>query len=71
MSEESNDLENQPKMTKQEAINQLRKEAKELEEEKCSIKQYASNAYRAKIRRKLADKLEKEWLDDKNKINQD
>ena len=53
-------------MTKQEAIDELRKEALQLEQESCSIKQYASNAYKAKIRRKLADKLERE-LQQENK----
>lgn len=50
-------------MTKQEAIVQLRKEAQELDEKPCSLSEYARNAYKAKIRRKLADKLEQELQD--------
>jgi hypothetical protein len=49
-----------PKMTKQEAIDELRKEAQELEDKSCSIKEYASNAHKAKIRRNVADELERE-----------
>ena len=66
MSEDEN-ITKQPRMTKQEAIDELRKEALQLEQETCSIKQYASNAYKAKIRRKLADKLESE-LQQENKL---
>lgn len=51
-------------MTKQQAIDELRKEAKELEEKPGSITEYASNAYKAKIRRNVADKLERELNDD-------
>jgi len=50
----------QPKMTKQEAIDELRKEAQELEDRPSSIKEYASIAHKVKIRRNLADKLENE-----------
>ena len=51
-------------MTRQQAIDELRKEAKELEEKPGSITEYASNAYKAKIRRNVADKLERELNDD-------
>ena len=47
-------------MTKQQAIDELRKEAQELEDKPGSITEYASNAYKAKIRRNVADKLERE-----------
>ena len=47
-------------MTKQEAIDELRREADEIESKADSIKEYASNAYKAKIRRDLADKFERE-----------
>lgn len=50
----------QPKMSKQEAIDELRKEALEIEKTPGSIKQYASNTHKVKIRRDLADKLERE-----------
>jgi len=50
----------QPKMTKQEAIDKLRKEAQEIEDSPSSIKEYASIAHKIKIRRDLADKLESE-----------
>jgi len=50
----------QPKMTKQEAIDELRREADEIEESTHSIKDYARNTYKAKIRRNLADKFERE-----------
>ena len=50
------------KITRQEAIDELRKEAQELEDKPCSFKQVAHNAYKAKIRRQLADKLEREML---------
>ena len=56
------------KMTKQEAILELRKEAQELDEKACALSEYARNAYKAKIRRKLADRLEQELIEDaKNK----
>jgi len=50
----------QKKLTKQEAIEELRREAEELENKPGSITEYASNAYRARIRRNVADKLEAE-----------
>jgi len=50
----------QPKMTKQEAIDELRKEAQEIEDSPSSIKEYASITHKIKIRRDLADKLERE-----------
>ena len=49
-----------PKMTKREAIEELRREADELEASAVSIKEYASYARRAKMRRDLADKFELE-----------
>ncbi|MCW8955287.1 MAG: guided entry of tail-anchored proteins factor 1 [Gammaproteobacteria bacterium] len=52
------------KMTKQEAILELRREAQELDDKPCSLSEYARNAYKAKIRRKLADKLEQELIDE-------
>lgn len=52
-------------MTKQEAIDELRKEAFEIENRPGSIKEYAGNTHKAKIRRDLASKLERE-LKDKN-----
>ena len=54
----------QPKMSKQQAIDELRKEAQELEDKPCSMKEYAGNAHKAKIRRDLADKLEGELLNE-------
>jgi len=47
-------------MTRQQAIDELRKEAQGLEDKPGSITEYASNAYKAKIRRNVADKLERE-----------
>lgn len=52
------------KMTKQEAILELRKEAQELDDKLCSLSEFASNAYKAKIRRDLADKLEQELIEE-------
>ena len=49
-----------PRMTRQEAIDELRREARELEDKAGSLKDYARNAYKARIRRELADKLERE-----------
>lgn len=54
----------QRKLTKQEAIEELRREADELENKPGSISEYASNAYRARIRRKLADRFERELEQD-------
>jgi len=54
------------KMSKQDAINELRKEAQVLENKPCSIKDYASNTHKAKIRRDLADQFERELLNEKN-----
>lgn len=48
------------KMTKQEAILELRREAQELDEKRGSLSEYARNTYKARIRRELADKLEQE-----------
>ena len=53
-------MSNKPPKNKREAIEELRREADELENTPSSIKEYARNAYRAKIRRNLADKFEKE-----------
>lgn len=47
-------------MTAAEYIAQLRREANELDSKKCSFSAYANNAYKAKIRRSVADKLEKQ-----------
>lgn len=55
------------KMTKQEAIETLRQEAQALEDTPGSIKEYARNIYKAKIRRNVADKLEQELLAEENK----
>lgn len=52
----------QPKMTKQQAIDELRKEAQELDNKPGSITEYAHNSHKAKIRRDLADKLESELI---------
>ncbi|MFW2372764.1 MAG: hypothetical protein ACN4GM_06540 [Gammaproteobacteria bacterium] len=52
------------KMTKQEAIEELRKEAQELDDTPGSFSEYARNAYKARIRRELADKLEQELIED-------
>ena len=52
---------------KEEAILELRKEARELDEEPCSFENYARNAYKAKIRRNLADKLEHELKEEQTK----
>ena len=57
----------QPKITKQEAIDELRKEAQEIEDKPGSIKEYASIEHKVKIRRDLADKLEKELNDEERK----
>ena len=57
----------QKTMSKQEAINELRQQAQLLNDKPCSIKEYVSNTYRAKIRRKLADKFEAELKKDNKK----
>ena len=54
------------KMTKQQAIDDLRKEAQEIEDKPSSIKEYASIAHKVKIRRDLANKLERELNDEIN-----
>lgn len=59
-------MSDQAKMTRQEAIDELRKEAQALEDKPCSMKDYASIAHKVKIRRDLADKLERELLHDLN-----
>ncbi len=53
-------MQNDIKLTKRQAIELLRKEAQELEDKKVNIREYAANARRAKMRRDLADKLERE-----------
>ena len=53
------------KMSVEEAIAELRQEAEEIENAPDAFKNYAHNAYRARIRRNVADKLEKE-LNQKN-----
>ena len=57
------------KLTKREAIEELRKEAEELENKPGSFREYARNVYRAKIRRQLADKFEKELEEEVSKYN--
>ena len=54
----------QAKMSKQQAIDELRKEAQELDDKPCSMKEYASNTHKAKMRRDLADQFERELLDE-------
>ena len=63
-------MSDQPAMSKQQAIDELRKEAQLLEDTPCSIKSYAANAYKIKIRRDLADKLERE-LEEANIIDKE
>ncbi|MCW9014802.1 MAG: hypothetical protein OQL06_13575 [Gammaproteobacteria bacterium] len=58
-------MSDKPKMTRQEAIDELRREAQELEDQPGSIKTFARNAYQAKIRRELADKFERELAEEK------
>jgi len=53
------------RITKQQAIDELRREARELEDQPCSLRDYARNAYKARIRRNLADKLEQELQQEK------
>jgi hypothetical protein len=57
----------QPKVTKQEAIDELRKEAQEIKDRPRSIKEYASITHKVKIRLDLADKLERELNTEKEK----
>ena len=59
----------QAKMTKQQAIDELRKEAQEIEDQPGSIKEYARIAHKVKIRRDLANKLEQELAAEDNKKN--
>ena len=59
----------QPKMTKQQAIDELRAEARAIENAPCHFKQYASKAHKVKIRRDLADKLGRELQEElKNQL---
>lgn len=59
----------QRKLSRREAIEELRREADELENSAHSIKDYARNAYRARIRRELADQFERE-LEQKENANE-
>ncbi|MDH5473093.1 MAG: hypothetical protein OEY61_09575 [Gammaproteobacteria bacterium] len=59
-------MNDQPTMSKQQAIDELRKEAQALEDMPCTIKNYASIAHKIKIRRDLADKLERELATEAN-----
>ncbi len=59
----------QRKLSRREAIEELRREADELESSAHSIKEYARNAYRARIRRELADKFERE-IEQKENANE-
>ena len=56
-----------PKMTKREAIDELRQEALEIENKPSSIIEYASIAHKVKIRRDLANKLERELEEESDK----
>ena len=57
--------ENKPtKMSKQQAIDELRKEAQALEDKPGTMAEYAQNSYKAKIRRNVADKLERELMEE-------
>ena len=49
-------------MTKQEAIDELRREADELEKTRTTLSGYAENVHKAKIKRAVADKLEQELI---------
>lgn len=55
-------------MTKEQIIQELRREADELDNQRCGFAQFAQNAYKAKIRRNLADKLERELNEEKSGI---
>jgi len=55
------------KMSKQEAIDELRKEAQEIEDSPDALTQYANKLHKIKIRRTLADKLERE-LKEENSV---
>ncbi len=57
------------KLSRREAIEELRREADELEKNTHSIRDYARNAYRARIRRELADQFERE-LEQKENANE-
>ena len=54
-------------MTKEQVIQELRREADELDNQRCGLAQFAQNAHKAKIRRNLADKLERELNEEKSK----
>lgn len=60
---------NKQKMTKQQAIDELRMEAQELENKPGSITEFAKNTYKAKIRRNVADKLEQELKKEQEEEN--
>ena len=53
-------MKDKAKMNKQEAIDDLRREALAIENEPGAITQYAIKRHKIKIRRDLADKLERE-----------
>ena len=64
-------MNNEHKPTKREAIEELRKEAEEMENRPTSsIKEYASLSYRAKMRRQLADKFERELEEEMQNSNE-
>jgi len=63
-------MNNPPRLTRQQAIDELRKEAEELENRAGSLRDYARNAYKARIRRELADKLEREANKKNNSTNE-
>ena len=54
-------------MTKEDIIQDLRREADELDKKRCGFAEFALNAHKAKIRRSLADKLERELNEEKSK----
>lgn len=60
-------MSDQHSMTKEEVILELRREADELDNKRCGFGEFARNAYKAKIRRNLADKLERELNEEKSK----
>ena len=59
----------QQPMTKEQVIQELRREADELDNQRCGFAQFAQNAYKAKIRRNLADRLERELSEENSTKN--
>ena len=53
-------MSDEKKMTRRQVIELLRKEAQELEDMPVNMSQYAANSRKAKMRRDLADKFERE-----------